>query len=361
MVKHFNNGKCDGWLTTQVTGDTFPIGYYEEAQLPVLGALARNYTLFDAYFCSVMGPTWPNRLYQLCAASDLDATGLFPAAGGKRPVNLELAIFDRMREAKLTSGYYHWGEPMTGLFASKKYDDITYSKEAFFTAAEKGTLPNLTIIEPDYTTRSEYLGTSNDMHPHGDLTVGDAYIGEIYNTLAKSPQWERMVFVLNFDENGGFYDHVPPPTVIDDNVNPNPGPHLDYKRLGFRVPAIAMGPYAPKKIETAGPYEHCSILRMIEWRWGLSPMSARDANARNLAEALDFSNKREHVHAARAQADHRPRLPQPPARPRGNQPDAGPNRGHSDGAAEKGGSKRVGYPRRRRGEPVNTTFHAPET
>ena len=78
----------------------------------------------------------------------------------------------------------------------------------------------------------------------------------------------------------------------DDNVNPNPGPHPDYKRLGFRVPGIAMGPFAPKKIETGGPYEHCSILKMIEWRWGLEPMTARDANAKNLAEALDFGRRR---------------------------------------------------------------------
>ena len=100
------------------------------------------------------------------------------------------------------------------------------------------------------------------------------------------------MFVVNFDENGGFYDHVTPPKVKDDNVNPNPGPHPDYSRLGFRVPCIAMGPFAPKKIETSGPYEHCSILKMIEWRWGLEPMSARDANAKNLADALDFSTRR---------------------------------------------------------------------
>ncbi len=293
MVTHYNDGKCDGWLKTQTTGDTFPIGYYEEAQLPILGALARNYSLFAAYHCSLMGPTWPNRFYQLSAATDVDASGLFPAQGGKRPSNLDLAIFDRLRDANLTSGYFTWGEPMTELYASKKYDDITHPKDEFFAAAAKGTLPNVTFIDPDYTTRSEYLGTSNDMHPHGNLQAGDSYIGQVYNALSKSPQWERMVFVLNFDENGGFYDHVAPPTVIDNNVNPNPGPHPDYKRLGFRVPAVAMGPYAPQKIEQAGPYEHCSILRMIEWRWGLAPMTARDANAKNLAEALDFTKKRD--------------------------------------------------------------------
>ncbi len=295
MATHFNNGKCDGFLKTQFTGDHFPIGYYESAQVPILGALAKGFTLFDNYHCSILGPTWPNRFYQLSAATDVDDTGLFPLPGQPRPSKLELAIFDRLSEANLTSGYYTWGEPMTELYASKKYDSLTHPKDEFFTAAAAGKLPNVTFIDPDYTTRSEYLGTSNDYHPHGDIEAGESYVAEVYNALTKSPQWDRMVFVLNFDENGGFYDHVVPPTVIDDNVNPNPAPHPDFKRLGFRVPAIAMGPFAPQKIETAGPYEHCSILRMIEWRWGLKPMSARDANAKNLAEALDFRHTREAI------------------------------------------------------------------
>ena len=181
---------------------------------------------------------------------------------------------------------------MTGLFKSKRYDGITYPIERFYTDEAAGRLPNVTFVEPDYTTVSEFLGTSNDYHPHGDIEVGEAYVARVYNTLRTSPQWHRMVMVINFDENGGFYDHVVPPTVMDNNVNPNPGPHPDYSRLGFRVPCIAVGPFAPRKIESAGPYEHCSVLRMIEWRWGLPPMSARDANAKNLADALDFSNRR---------------------------------------------------------------------
>ncbi len=295
MVKHFNGGKCDGFLTTQTTGDHFPIGYYEQAQVPILGTLATSYTLFENYHCSLMAATWPNRLYQLCAATDLDETGGFPAPGSARPSKLDLAIFDRVHGAGLRSGYYHWGEPMTGLFQSGRYDDITHPIAKFYDDAKAGTLPNVTFVEPDYTTVAEFLGTSNDYHPHGNIQVGEGYVAQIYEALRKSPQWERMVFVVNFDENGGFYDHVVPPTVKDDNVNPNPGPHPDYKRLGFRVPCIAMGPFAPKKIETGGPYEHCSILRMIEWRWGLEPMSARDANAKNLAEALDFATRRNAV------------------------------------------------------------------
>jgi phospholipase C len=97
---------------------------------------------------------------------------------------------------------------------------------------------------------------------------------------------------MNFDESGGFFEHVPPPAVEDDTVLPGDGPFPNLKMLGFRVPAIAMGPFAPKQIVTDGPFEHCSILKMVEWRWGLEPMTVRDRNARNLAETLDFTTKR---------------------------------------------------------------------
>ncbi len=306
VARQFNGGRCDGWLQTQTTGDNFPIGYYERPQVPILGTLAQSYTLFDNYFCSLMAATWPNRFYQLCAATDVDETGDFPGTGQARPSQVQLSIFDRVQQAGLRGGYYTWGEPMTGLFASQRYDPITQHKDQFFADAKAGTLPNVAFVDPDYTTAAEFLGTSNDYHPHGDIEAGEGYLREVYEALRTSPQWERMVFVLNFDEHGGFFDHVVPPRVPDNNVNPNSGPHPDYGRLGFRVPAIAMGPFAPRQIESAGPYEHCSVLRMIEWRWGLAPMTGRDASARNLAAALDFTTTRPAVELPPFQA---PTLP----------------------------------------------------
>jgi phospholipase C len=295
MAAHYNDGANDGFLTTQPDGDLFPIGYYGPDDLPVLAALAQGYSLFDQYFCSMLGPTWPNRLYQLCATTDLNYTGFFPEPGQPRPVNLETAIFDRLTAADLTSGYYYFGEPMTGLFASEKYDDLSHEIDQFWTDAEAGNLPNVTFVDPDYTFHSEFNGMSNDYHPYGSVRQAEAFVGRVHDALAGSPQWERMVFVLNFDESGGFYDHVPPPEVEDDTVIPGDGPHPDLQRLGFRVPCIAMGPYAPQQIVSDGPYEHCSILNMIEWRWGLDPMAMRDANARNLAEVLDFSSTRDAI------------------------------------------------------------------
>ena len=291
-----NHGKGDGFLFTQVNSgeqtptDLWPIGYFTEAAVPILGALAGEYTTLDKYFASLNAGTWPNRLYQHAAAADVDATGTFLPDGTAVPASqIQTAIWDRLQAAGLTGGYYSYGEPMTGVFASRRYDPISHPVDDFFAAAKAGTLPNVTFVEPDYTSVSEYVGTSNDDHPWGSIQVGEGYIQRVYDAITQSPQWDKTVLIINFDEWGGYYDHVVPPEVQDDNVNPNPGPHTNYKQLGFRVPCIVVSPWSPKTIVTAGPYEHCSILRMIEWRWGLAPMSARDKTAKNLAETMDFS------------------------------------------------------------------------
>jgi phospholipase C len=289
----YNGGRCDGFLRTANAGDRFPIGYYREDDLPILSALAKGYTTFDNYFCAMQGPTWENRLYQLTGTTQLG-----PSA---RSVAIETAIFDRLRQAGLTAAYYHHGDPVTGLFATRKYDDITYPIQQFWTDARDGRLANVVFVDPDFTDASEDAGTSNDYHPWGNVLVAEGFVAAVHDALKQCPQWERMVFVLNFDEHGGFFDHVPPPACEDDTLLPldRLGRRPDLKRLGFRVPAIAMGPFAPRKIEQAGPYEHCSILKMIEWRWGLAPMTLRDRFARNFAEALDFTTRRDPIELPR--------------------------------------------------------------
>ncbi len=287
----FDQGACDGFLKTAKAGDTFPIGYYGNDDLPILGTLASEYTTFDNYFSSFMGPTWPNRLYQWCATTDLTATGLFPSAGSE-PSNLQLSIFDRLWDAGLTGAYYFHSEPMSGLFHSRRYDRITYPASQFYEDAAAGKLANVVFVDPEFGTLPELRGTSNDFHPWGSLPAGENFVRTVHEALAGSPQWDRMVFVLNFDEHGGFFDHVAPPSVRDDTTFSGDGPFPDVQQLGFRVPAVAMGPFAPKRIVSSGPYEHCSILKMIEWRWGLDPMTTRDRYAANLAEALDFSQTR---------------------------------------------------------------------
>ncbi|HEY1258684.1 MAG TPA: alkaline phosphatase family protein [Stellaceae bacterium] len=248
----YADGRCDGFLKTPSakSGDLFPIGYYREGDLPILHALAKGYTTFDNYFCSMMGPTWENRLYQLTATAQLMESCDYPADDEPRPVKIDTAIFDRIREAGLSAGYYYHAAPITKLFASRRYDDISYPIDRLWSDARDGRLANVVFIDPDYSDLAEDMGTSNDYHPWGNVLAAEGFVAQVHDALKAGPQWDRMVFVLNFDEHGGFFDHVPPPSCEDDTLLQGP----DLKRLGFRVPAIAMGPFAPRKIEQAGPY-----------------------------------------------------------------------------------------------------------
>jgi len=316
-VTHLNGGKADGFVKTARPGDTYPIGYYTKAAIPITARLATGYTTLDNYFAALNAGTWPNRFYMHAAATDVDETGLFPGGPPGTPAgmsNIQTTIWDRLAAAGLTGKYYFVTEPVTGQFTSKRYDAISRPYEEFLTDAKAGLLPNVAYVDPDFGAIAELTGTSNDDHTFGSIRVGEGLIKEVYDAVATSPQWDRTVLVVNFDEWGGFYDHVPPPKVIDDNVNPAPGPHPDYAQLGFRVPCIVMSPFAPSKIVTGGaPFEHCSILRMIEWRWGLPSMTARDKNARNLAEVLDFSARRRPVELPRFSAPAPAKCPPRPA------------------------------------------------
>lgn len=293
MAVHYADGRCDGFLKTAKAGDTYPIGYYTGADLPVTSVLAQAYTTFDSYHASMLGDAWSNRLYQLTGTTQLGMNpDFFSDPNAQRPCTIETAVFDRVLAAGLSTAYYSYGEPMTGLFRSRKYDAVSRSIERFFDDAAKGVLPNVVFVDPDNTAAAKSGGTANDDHHPGSVLAAEAFIGKVYNALKDSLQWGRMVFVLNFDQGGGFYDHVAPPACQDDTVLAGAGPFPDLKRLGFRVPCIAMGPYAPRKVETGGPYEHCSVLRMIEWRWNLPPLTTRDRTAKNLADALDFKIQR---------------------------------------------------------------------
>jgi phospholipase C len=284
-----NHGKCDGWLRTQALGDTFPIGYYTADDLPITAALARGHTVCDQYHCSVLGPTGPNRMYAWSATTDyLEFNGIMNGQGA-RPSHLQLSIFDRLHDAGVSAAYFAGKEPQSYAYASKKYDSLTRSHADFFAAARQGTLPHVAYIDPDLDSVAEFIGTATDDHPYGDVRSGESWIRDVYQAIATSPQWDRTVLVITFDEHGGFFDHVVPPRVADDTKLAGPGPDLG--QLGFRVPCVVAGPFAPARVEHAGPFEHCSVLRMIEWRWNLPPMTARDRGARNLAEALDLSSR----------------------------------------------------------------------
>jgi phospholipase C len=291
FVTQFNGGALDGWLRTapgRGEADTFPIGYYGPEAVPAIASIAQSYTVLDRYFASFAGETFPNRFYQHAARTDRDHNM------GITTTTLSPTIWDRLADAGLTAGYYFVDEPFIELWEDA-YVSITHPVAQFLVDAAAGTLPNVSFVDPSFAEENE--GASGDYHPHGDIRAGESFLSLIYHAVRDSPAWDKTVLVINFDEWGGFYDHVVPPQVMDDTVRaektPLTDPVPDYTQLGFRVPCILVSPWSASGVHHAGPYEHTSVLRMIEWRWGLAPLTVRDANAKNMAEALDFTSARD--------------------------------------------------------------------
>jgi phospholipase C len=161
----------------------------------------------------------------------------------------------------------------------------------FLSNAAAGTLPPFCMVDPSFT--GEAQGISTDDHPHADIRNGEAFLNLIYTAVTRSPAFAHTVLVINYDEWGGFFDHVPPPTAPIPTADVAAG-NTD-GRLGFRTAALLVAPWAPAGVVSHVQFDHTSVLRMIEWRWDLEPLTVRDQTANNLAEALDFTQTRSHA------------------------------------------------------------------
>jgi len=278
----YDNGLMDGFLRAG-SNDIFSIGYYGGADIPFYGALAQNYTTCDQYFASILGPTFPNRLFLHAAQSDrLDDSVTFTSIP---------TIWDRLASSHVSAHYYYSNVPFVALWGAK-YLPISRLYEDFLEAASAGSLPAVSFLDPRYTILDD--GTGNDDHPHADIREGDLFLYQAFQAVAKGPKWANTVFIVNFDEWGGFFEHVAPPRVTA--ANPVDTDLVDGKvLLGCRVPTVIASPFTkgnPGNHRVSSLlFDHTSVLRLIEWRWGLSPLTPRDASAdlMNLAYAMNFN------------------------------------------------------------------------
>ena len=138
----------------------------------------------------------------------------------------------------------------------------------------------MSFLDPRFNGEGD--GVSGDDHPTADIRVGEKFLADVYTAITTSPAWANTLLVINFDEWGGFFDHVVPSSAND--VSPATA------LRGFRVPALVVSPRSRRHFVAPWTYDHTSVLKLIEWRFGLSSLTPRDAHARNLAEVLDFAS-----------------------------------------------------------------------
>ncbi len=308
------------WVAEGTSGGT-TMGYYERAAIPVQWRLAEEFVLLDHYFQGIHGGSFANHFYLIAATlatypeaplavkaqlepdgslvkdGDVDPEGyvvnnLDPPYPPQRVANIldvpqtAPTIADRLDAGGVPWRWYAtgWG---AGVDAVKQglvphHNPFQYVKRImespeerahirdaseFVKALREGGLPAVAFVKPH---------ARQNAHPvSSTVGAGDRWIGEMVKAIMASRYWSRVAVVITYDEGGGWFDHVPPPVV-------------DRFGLGTRVPALIVSPYAKRGIVAHGQYDHASILKFIEWRFGLEPLTERDRRAEAFLEAFDF-------------------------------------------------------------------------
>ncbi len=268
----FNDGRNDRFLS--VNRGPFAsevMTYLGRDQVPLFHDLADRYTIFDHWFASYMGQTWPNRFY-------LHAT----TSGGKRenrPFDhgAPLSVWERMAERCCSTRNYAAGPVLwySVAFPTRMFSGETALQpgkiEDFFKDARTGNLPNFAIIDPDFKV--------NDAYPMSSPAPCEAFIASIIKAMSEGPQWKRSLLLITFDEHGGYFDHVSPGQTVD--MRP------DFRQLGFRVPAIAVGPTVRQGAVVSTPLEHVSVAATLRARYGIETLSERMDATMDIADCID--------------------------------------------------------------------------
>jgi phospholipase C len=348
----FDGGRCDGFVRsveiTQPKGDaTEPMTYWTAADLPFYHGLARTFPVADRWFCSCLGPTFPNRRFLIAGTAhglidDLPFCMVdYPPAG---------TIFDLLDRFGISWVNYHNVTPVKilltrllgkpGLIALRRLGSVARwlppvvnavkgnksftadlyplgllsclrhlrTARHFFKDADNGTLPAFSIVDPDF-------GNFSEENPQ-DVRKGESFASEVIRRVMRGKGWPHTLLIWLYDEHGGYYDHVPPPpalppddiegrsvlympawlrsclrpffgTYISEIEATDAGPRA-YDRLGFRVPAVIVSPYARPGHVCSEVLDHTSVLRLVEEKWNLPPLTRRDAAATTPLGALDL-------------------------------------------------------------------------
>ncbi|MCB9169987.1 MAG: hypothetical protein H6594_06505 [Flavobacteriales bacterium] len=257
-------------------------------RLPAMHALAEEFLICDRWFSSVPGPTWPNRFFALSGTSNgwVDMPNWFHGWH----LYDQTTLFDRLNERNVPWRVYRGDFPLSLLLLHqwwpKNLRRYRRMHRFFDDVADEASFPAFTFIEPSY-----FGGDQNDEHPPSNVLAGDALVASVYNAIrANEALWQSTLLVVLYDEHGGFYDHVDPPAAVPPDERAGNGFHFD--RYGVRVPAILVSPHVRRAVSHV-PFDHTSLLRYLQDKWGLGDLGARTAAANSIGPLVDAAASRE--------------------------------------------------------------------
>jgi phospholipase C len=274
--------------------------WYDQTDIPFDYQVANTFAIADNYFCSLLGPTGPNRLFLLAATSFGLTYNTLPNGISPNLVD-NVVVPDELEQRHVSWAVYSDGTPglvdaiSVGIVSRYEGRTIRFAFQDFLDAAKTGTMPQVAYVDPKVGL-ADGQPDNNDDHPPADIQEGSAFLSQVYQAVTTSPQWAHTALLITWDENGGIYDHVPPPSACaPDTTAPiltgtDVGVAGDFTRYGFRVPLLVVSPYAKKGYVSHGAYDHTSIARFIETKFKIPALTARDANADPLMDLFDFVN-----------------------------------------------------------------------
>jgi phospholipase C len=265
----------------------YPMGYLRAEDVPVYDYLARTYCVCDSWFCSVAGPTMPNRFFAIAGTTNgiVSNTEILLHARGN------FKAFFRHLRPDCTWRWYSSDPGILRAIDDRFLHDDQNDRFAFFdqftnhatrsflgdlfgTDEQEPSLPNVCWIDPNFAVPLRPGGSteSNDDHPPAPVMAGQKLVNKLYEALRRSPYWMRSMLIIVYDEHGGFFDHVQPP-----------------EGLGPRVPAFVISPHAKPGV-CSTHFEHTSIAKTILLRFGtddaLELMPDRVRTARDMLDTL---------------------------------------------------------------------------
>jgi phospholipase C len=310
--RQYNGGKNDGFVVTndQRRDEGAPIAdpalgdgaramwWYDQRDIPFYYEVAKTFATGDHYHCSLLGPTWPNRMF-LYAGTSLGMTfNSLPDVSAHKFPQTDLTIFDELDRRHVDWSFFGDGPPGVGLLVGI---DITtrwgraVSKPiaSFYERAKAGTLPAVSFVDANFLNTGDTAKGATE-HPPENPQRGQRFVYDVVKALMESPQWKRSALFVLYDEHGGLYDHVPPPSACvpdgsalrTEDGKPAEG---GFDRLGFRVPFMVVSPYAKRGYVSHDIYDHTSVVRFIQARYKMPALTGRDANAKPPLDVFDFA------------------------------------------------------------------------
>jgi phospholipase C len=236
--------------------------------LPVLTRLAQQFCVCDRWFSSVPGPTFPNRAFMH------GATSIGRVDMGIDWRNMSTTIYERLAQNKIDSVIYYHDSTMASTFngLAGNLDFFGSFDDDFLAACDGNDLPPYSFLEPRFANSAGGNGqpafSASDQHPDHDVKEGEALIQTVFNAVWKNTKVRNStLLVIVYDEHGGLYDHVAPPTTVNPDGKVWAGdpattldPPFDFTRLGVRVPAVLISPYIAAGTIDHRVYDHSSII-----------------------------------------------------------------------------------------------------